>query len=362
MTRSSHIALMASLPLPAADAAGAAPEWIHLLPAPADGLIRTADARGPYKMGDAAQVIAASFARTDRIEVDLNHATYLAAPRGERSDAYGWIVEMQAREDGVWGRVEWTDEGQRLVAGKAYRGISPVIVHDAAKTVLAIANASLVNRPNLRGLTALNQEGAMPLKDKLAEKLGLGADASEDDVFAAAAAKLDAKGATATALQSQLSEIGETFGLDAGAAAADIVTAAKAAKATADGGSQSVVALQAEVDGLKAQIDGFGKDKARAAAEAFIDGAIREGRSGVPAAKRDEYVALHMENPVLVERLVGDMPKVAAGRVIATTPPAAGGEIALNAEQLDAARLLGIPAADYAATLKAERAAEETRR
>ncbi|MGK3945780.1 phage protease, partial [Streptomyces caeruleatus] len=91
--------------------------------------------------------------------------------QGGRSDAVGWVREMQAREDGIWGRVEWTPEGQRLVAEKAYRKISPVIIHDAKKKILRIANISLVNRPNLRGLAALNQENPMTLHAMLAEKV-----------------------------------------------------------------------------------------------------------------------------------------------------------------------------------------------
>ncbi|MDT8856436.1 phage protease [Paracoccaceae bacterium Fryx2] len=178
-------ALMAAIPLPAD--VTSAPDWIHLLPAPADGLVRTADSRGPYRLGEAAGVIAASFAQADRLEIDVNHATFLAAPRGERADAMGWIVEMQAREDGIWGRVEWNAEGAALVTGRAYRGLSPVIIHDAAKNILRIANASLVNRPNLIGLTSLNfeQEPTMNLMQRLAELLGLEAGATEEQILAA---------------------------------------------------------------------------------------------------------------------------------------------------------------------------------
>src|SRR5690606_6682234 len=119
---------------------------------------------------------------------DENHATDLAAPRGEPAPARGWIVELQQRADGVWGRVEWTEEGGRLVSGRAYRGISPVIQHLKNGEVTAILRASLVNRPNLRGLTALHQENDMDLLAKLSAALGLPAATTEDGAIAAVTA------------------------------------------------------------------------------------------------------------------------------------------------------------------------------
>ncbi|SFJ29326.1 phage protease, partial [Albimonas pacifica] len=166
-----HIAMMAEQPLPAPDKGADAPEWIHLLPAPADGLVQTADSRGPYRLERAAlqSVIDRSFERAPQLEIDINHSSFTAAKTGGRSDAVGWIVAMQTRDDGIWGQVEWTDEGRKLVAGKAYRRISPVVYHDRDKNLLSIANASLVNRPNLRGLAALNSEEA--LMDEVLAKL-----------------------------------------------------------------------------------------------------------------------------------------------------------------------------------------------
>ena len=57
MTRNHHIALMAEQPLPATAEGGDAPEWIHLLPAPADGLVKTGDTRGPYHLTRSLQSI-----------------------------------------------------------------------------------------------------------------------------------------------------------------------------------------------------------------------------------------------------------------------------------------------------------------
>lgn len=149
-------ALCAALPLPPAEP-DAAPRYIHLLPA---GEVTTMDGRGPYRVPSAAALIAASLAVGDRLPIDENHSTDIAAPKGAPSPAQGWIIGLQARSDGIWGEVEWNAAGRGLVAEKAYRHISPVIAHRPDGTVTGILRASLVNRPNLRGLTALHQQEA----------------------------------------------------------------------------------------------------------------------------------------------------------------------------------------------------------
>jgi hypothetical protein len=128
------------------------PEWVHLLPA---GKFSGADGRGPYTAHDPAVIIAASMA-AGRLPVDENHATDLAAPKGGPSPARGWIVEMQVRPDGIWGRVEWTEIGRSMLAARAYRFISPVLLNDKNGTVLRILRAALTNVPNLLQLKSLN--------------------------------------------------------------------------------------------------------------------------------------------------------------------------------------------------------------
>lgn len=205
-------ALMASQSLPSLAAGQAEPYWVHLLPA--TGRIETVDGRGPYRVSDPAALIAASFSAGAELPVDENHSTDLAAPVGNPSPARGWIKAMEARADGIWGRVEWNAAGSDLVTGKAYRAISPVILHDAGKTIHSILRASLVNRPNIRGLTALHQQQDidMSFMQKVAAKLGLPEDATEEAILAAIGGKGEAKGGDA-ALQSALTEVGVALGV-----------------------------------------------------------------------------------------------------------------------------------------------------
>ena len=343
MTRTPLLtALLASQDLPH-DGEHAVPEWVHLLPA--GDLIRTGDDRGPYRVEDAPAIIAASFAQADRLPIDENHATDLAAPRGEPAPARGWIVAMEARADGVWGRVEWTGSGAALVADRAYRGISPVILHDkTTKVIRAILRASLVNRPNLRGLTALNSEEpqTMSFMDKLIAKMGLKAGATEDDILAAL------PGTETPALQSALTEIGTALGVQGGETAA-IVAAAKLAGT----GKDALVSLQAQVETLTTKLKETETAKARATSEAFIDAAIRDRRAGLNGSNREDMIALHMASPDTAEKLILGMPKL--GPTGATVePPKKDGEVSLNAEQRLAADLLGISPEKYLETLKAE--------
>lgn len=146
-----------SIDTAAIDEGRGAPEWLHMLPA---GEARTHDGRGPYRVADVPALLAASMAAAGgRMVVCENHATDLAAPRGEAAPARGWITELQGRVDGVWGRVDWTDDGRRMVEAKEYRGISPVIAHAADGTVTALLRATLTNTPIWRGSPHSTRKG-----------------------------------------------------------------------------------------------------------------------------------------------------------------------------------------------------------
>lgn len=192
------------------------PEWIHLTPA---GTFGGKDGRGPFTLKNAAAVIERSMHMArGKIVVDINHSTHVAAARGERSDAVGWITELNARADGIWGRVEWNGTGRQLMADHAYRGISPAIGSASDGTVEWIEAVSLTNRPNLgvADLHSQNQETRMDLA-QLRRTLGLSETATEDDINAAIA-----RGKAAVTLHAS---VAKAVGLDANADDAAVLTA-----------------------------------------------------------------------------------------------------------------------------------------
>ena len=340
---------MAAMPLPGD---GEVPEWVHLLPSGSD--IRTFDGRGPYRVTDPAAVVAASI-NADRLNGDLpvdeNHSTDLRGPQGGEAPARGWIKELQARSDGIWGRVEWTGAGKSLIADRAYRGISPVFLHEQDGRVIQILRAALTNQPNLRGLAAINQESPVSFIEELRAKLGLPDTAVEADVVAAVVAKP----AEAT-LQSQIAEIGAALGVTDG----DVPSILTAARSHAKAQPAELVALQTELTALASELNALKAAGKRQAAEAYVDAAIREVRAGVKP-QRERFITMHMADPAGTEALISGLPALGTGGAQAAPPTGPAGEIvALNAEQASVAHMLGISEEAYLKTLKAERGQKET--
>ncbi len=137
---------------------GGAPDWIELIPA---GRFTGADGRGPFDATDTGTIIADFHRRKRKLPVDENHSIDLTGTTGAASPARGWITELEARNGSIWGRVEWTDEGERLVTSRAYGFVSPVFTHSKAPAgrIVRLLSASLVNDPNLELASLHAREG-----------------------------------------------------------------------------------------------------------------------------------------------------------------------------------------------------------
>ena len=266
------IILNAALPLPVD---GRAPEFVQLTPA---GRFNGRDGRGPFVVDPAAVVAAAQ--GTLPLVIDEMHATDLQGPSGGAAPARGWITELQAREDGVWGRVDWTPEGNTLVVNRSYRGISPALSSDKATgRVHRVLRAGLTNVPNFTMTTLHNQESTRMELDlgRLRTALGLGADASFDQCCEMAASRTTAH------------------------AADTAVARAEAARM-----ANEIVSLNTQLGALR---EGQARDRATAA----IDAAIRDGKP--ITALRDHYITRHMANPADVELELQAMVSLHAGGV-----------------------------------------------
>ncbi|GGG30946.1 hypothetical protein GCM10010964_18610 [Caldovatus sediminis] len=321
--------------LPEAGTAGV-PEWVHLIPA---GTVRGADGRGPYTLRDPAAVIRASMA-AGRLPIDENHATDLAMRTGGAAPARGWIVALEARADGIWGRVEWTPAGQALLAERAYRGISPALVVDRATgEVRQLLRAALTNTPNLPQLATLHttQEQGLPMDlTKLRKALGLAEDADEAALLAAAEAARIAVETQARQLR-RIAEAAQVPNPEA-ADAEQIVTALQTqAAAAADAGQ-----LAREVVALQAQIAALQQERARERAIAAVDAAIRAGKP-IPAVLREHYIARHVQDPAGVEKELAALPSLHGGGLGGRVPPPPGaGQAGLGADEAEVVALLGL--------------------
>lgn len=346
MSKALQIALMQAQSLPSAEA-GHIPEWIHLLPAGAE--VMTADGRGPYRVDNPEEIVASAAGK--KLPLDENHSIDLAARNGGEARARGYIVELQARADGVWGRMDWNDSGRALMTDRAYVGVSPVVLHDGKNRILGIARASLTNKPNLRGLTALHMENDMDMS-AVAKALGLAEDATLEAILDAIAGMKKAPEADQVALQTQMDEIGVALGVTADAAPDAILAAAKAVGQSDD--KKVIVALQSELATITTRLNDLTETGAKSRAEAFVDGEIKRGRVGVKPL-RDHYISMHMQDASRVEKEITALPVLGAGNTIVPSLPEKEGEIALQSEQIEAAKALGVDPETYAATLKAEK-------
>lgn len=330
-----------------------APDWVHLLPT-LQGQVTTFDGRGPYVVADAKAIIAASFSDprdAKGLIIDENHATDRAVSAGGSAPARGYIKEMQARPDGIWGRVEWTKAGRELVADGGYRGISPAMfLHSDQKTIRAIPRASLVNQPNLRGLTALHMESDPMTMNAIAAALGLAATATADEMVAA----ITVLKTPDPALQAALTEIGVVLGVDGDAP--KVLAAAKLA-ATKEG--TLIPALQSQVATLQSQVLAMTSGNARAKSEAFVDKAIADKRMGVSATSREDWISLHLADPTKTEGVVLGLLLGNPSGTGVLPPKAKDGTISLNSDQLAAAKALGKTPKEFAALVLADQAEQE---
>lgn len=114
--------------------------------------------------------------------------------------AYGWLQELQRREDGIYGRIRWSKTGKEAVDGGDYRFFSTEYAPEDLKLLnsstqdsqprrvrpLRLDGLTLTNMNNNRGQKPITNRGHSPntTMNAVAIKLGLPADASEETVLA----------------------------------------------------------------------------------------------------------------------------------------------------------------------------------
>lgn len=202
------------------------------------------------------------------IVIDYEHQTLkdVQAPAG------GWIKDLTLEDRAIVAKVEWTPQAKKYLENKEYRYLSPVVlVRKADGKAIVLHSAGLTNTPAIDGMFPIinslsldDYEGGnsnMDIIKRLAALLGLGEDATEEQVLEA----LNAQAADAKKLKEQQKKadgsqeadskvvenkvICEMLGLKAGAKTEDVAAAIMALKNGNTSGT-----LETEFKALKEKI------------------------------------------------------------------------------------------------------------
>lgn len=296
------------------------PEWIHMLPL---GILELTDSRSPIQVDQAAldSILEAFVKRGNDLVIDYEHATL----SGNEAPAAGWIKELEARPDGLWARVDWTDKAAAYIRNKEYRYFSPVLPLDAKRRPTQMLNAGLTNFPaitHLPPLVAKSREGmevvvlaenspawtpapqkkeeATAMLKQLIAKFGLPPEATEAEVLALVETRVQ----EAVAFKTQaaaLPEIFQALGLKADAKPGEITAAITVLKTAHQGDQGKLTDLEKEVAALKDR-------EATREAEAVVLKGEAEGKL-IPG-QRDWALKYAKENPADFAAYLAKAPKI----------------------------------------------------
>lgn len=316
---------------------GTAPEWVELIPAPDPITQRVSGRDGRSWLYDdlARHNLLGNFqARRVDLVIDWEHSTQNRAPVGLDAPAAAWAKELELRGGALWGRVEWTPEGDRQVAGRSYRYLSPVFDYEeSTNRIVRMVSAGLNNTPNLH-VQALNSEEeatVMTRSTALAAAIaacGLKADASDDDL-AAQLNTLKVERDTAQAKNSEAPSLAQFV------PRADYDnTLARATNA------EQKLKERDTADHTKA-VDGA------------ITSALQAGKITPATEAYHRAACSDTEGLARFQAFVGAAPAVADATNLGQRQ-ADGNSTALNTEEQTAARLLGLSTTDFVAAKTAQ--------
>lgn len=248
-----------------------APETISVLP-----LGHVVSSKGEFEVDEESfEAMKAQIAqRGVDLVVDYEHQTL----GGGQAPAAGWVKELILDDGKIKARVEWTPKAREYLENKEYRYLSPVItVRKSDNKAMGMHSVALTNTPAIENMEPIvnstNFEGGnskMELVKMLAELLGLGEDATEQQVVEALKAcvqenkslkeKVEAEKQTTVEEDKVVAnkQVCELLGLKAGAATADVAAAIMALK----GGVVGDVNLKQKVQDLERTITSFRADEA----------------------------------------------------------------------------------------------------
>lgn len=298
-------------------------DWYHLMPA---GVFIGTDGRGPYDLANPSKVLADFASRGEDLYVDYDHQTLKAIDKQGPVPAAGWIKELQSRETGLWGRIEWTQTAQAALAAKEYRYLSPVFKFSKSTgEVMALDGAGLTNAPNLHLQAAASRQGdLMPeLLERLCHLLNLPLTTTADELMA----QLD-KLKTLIAGQTAAEAMSKALGLPETAALTDISTAFHA-RITQAPDPAKWVPMDA-FQSVNSRLEALNSSQKNESVERLVTAAMSAGKvSPAMAEWARDYASRDAKG---FEAYVAAAPALTGGSVVPTDPPPGGSAVNQDAD------------------------------
>ena len=271
------------------------------------------------------------------VVVDYEHQTL----KGVQAPAAGWVKELKIEDGHIKALVEWTPQAAGYLKNKEYRYLSPVITVRKDGKATGLHSLALTNTPAIENMTPLVNsstfEGGntnMEIIKKIAQLLGLGEDATEDQVVEALGKTLDEAKALKDAAAGGGAKpdeeakvvankaVCELLGLKAGAPAPDVAAKIMELK----GGNIDGVNVVEELKALKRQ------NQQREAADA-VTLALKAGK--ITPAQSDWAKEYALSDPKGFESFVSKAPQV-----VPMSEIAGGSALPLKGDELDEATML----------------------
>jgi len=289
------------------------PDWIQMLP-----LGRHETRKGDFEMNREEMLNVIEHFKTDFKDVDFLIDYEHKSLTGEEAPAAAWVTQLEARDDGVWGKVEWTPRAAESLRNREYRYLSPVFLLEAeSRKVTRLISAALTNTPAIRSLDAIiasstnspgtgaqQKEGNM--FEKLLEALGLASGAGEDAAIVAVQTLKDSLKAaqdlviTHEPLIASMGDIASHLDLPEGYTASAVTAQVMILSQSVSG----VETLTTERDTLKARV----LELEGGEVEALVASAIKEGK--ITPAQEDWALGVAKENRKTFEEFIAKAPIV----------------------------------------------------
>ncbi len=273
--------------------------------------------------------------------IDYEHQTLYLEKNGQGNPAAGWIKQVEYRpNEGLFATVAWTDKAASQIKAGEYRYISPLFIPDSSGRVVQVLNAALTNRPALHNLAeafalskTFNQQQGQPML-KLLQQLFDAPNASEAEMIEKLTALSAAKGDSKVALSAVYDEL-KTQTAQAVALSAQVANP----DPTKFVALSQMQAVQTELNTLKAQ-------QAKEKADTLIAQALSDGRL-LPAQKEWAENLAQTNLVALSDYLATVTPNAALAGGMQSKDAPTDNVVALSAEELAAAKMLGMSEAEF---------------